>query len=150
MKIIMTSDIHRNIDGFLKVKDQEYDYFLDAGDSSMSVNELDDIISVSGNSDFNNLEKYRIVSLDDYLRIFITHGVGLNIETIASIAKENKCNVALYGHTHIKNLSYINNVWVVNPGSITKPRNGNNKTYVIMDYDSLNKEIKFKFIDFSL
>ena len=56
MKILITSDIHNDIKSLEKVLKEhpDIDFHLDAGDSNLSLGELEKrrIISVKGNTDF--------------------------------------------------------------------------------------------------
>lgn len=48
--------------------------------------------------------------------------------------KIKKSQVFLYGHTHIYELTKLNkNRFVINPGSISLPKNNNPRTYLIFD-----------------
>lgn len=76
--------------------------------------------------EFYDLKKIKIHGLN----FILTHGDLFNESNI----KIKKHSVFLYGHTHIYVLKRLDNgSLVINPGSISLPKNGNPRTYVIFD-----------------
>ncbi len=65
-------------------------------------------------------------------RIFWTHGhrssLYLGTEQIESCAQKNKCEIALYGHTHIATENF-GQVYTLNPGSCSRPRCGQKPSF---------------------
>ena len=51
---------------------------------------------------------------------------------IAATAKANKCDVALFGHTHIPFYEVMNDVHVFNPGSPSSPRGRSEPSYGVI------------------
>lgn len=97
------------------------------------------ILAVRGNCDtevdqmvlsFPILADYAYICVDG-LRIFATHGHKFNTETPPPLASGD---ILLHGHTHV--LCYQTfgegNVYI-NPGSISIPKGGNKKTYIIYE-----------------
>mgnify|MGYP000405811590 CR=1 FL=1 len=81
---------------------------------------------VMGNNDwFSNLPAEIQVNIDDY-RAFITHGhnygVSLGLEGIYAEALSRGVDIVLFGHTHRPVAEKRGNLWIVNPGSLTYPR----------------------------
>ena len=76
-------------------------------------------------------------------RIFICHGhtrmVKYGLGGLLAAAKEKKCDIALYGHTHIAREEYDSEskIHMFNPGSIGEPRDGR-FTYGILSLDEKN------------
>lgn len=68
--------------------------------------------------------------------IFFTHGHYYNVKSgtsaLVSAAKNAGAQIALYGHTHIPDISFSSGITVVNPGSVARSRNGEN-TYCIIE-----------------
>ena len=106
------------------------------------LNELADrIICVRGNCDgevddmvldFPVLADYAIVS-DVSLKqniIFATHGHHFNAQ---NLPKLKSGDILLHGHTHIPCFESVNGVWVVNPGSVSIPKNGSASSYMIFE-----------------
>ena len=59
-------------------------------------------------------------------RIFLTHGHLFNVRfdtaMLAAAARETGADLAVYGHTHIALYEQQGDVTVVNPGSVARPR----------------------------
>ena len=142
MEILITSDIHSNTKNLDKLK-QIYPNIkthLNAGDSELSLNYLKerDIISVLGNTDYdNNLEKYKILFINNK-KILLIHGHEFNVKqsliNLSYFAKSLEVDIVIFGHTHIPFNKIINNILYINPGSL-----GFDNTYVIL------KENKVRF-----
>ena len=91
-------------------------------------------------------------------RFYCTHGhkqgVGYGLENLMYTALENDCDIALYGHTHVPfNDTFEGfgdageSVRIINPGSISLPRGGSKKSYVVMTFDDEgNYDIEHKII----
>lgn len=96
-----------------------------------------DLRNVAGNCDYASmLSQYLIVDVDG-ARIFCAHGhkyfVKSGTETIRSIARDNDCNVVLFGHTHIRYETYEDGIYLLNPGSCAVPRDGKSPSYGYVD-----------------
>ena len=100
-------------------------------------------IGVLGNCDFASMHpgaQFEGVFSVENRRIFYTHGHKYNVKTgyeyIVSNAKFNKADVVLYGHSHIAVFQEFNGVTVINPGSLSFPRDGSNGTYAVLKVKS--------------
>ena len=150
MKIILTSDIHKNkrlVDYILYNFDA--DYYLDCGDSELNNYELKNFETVLGNCDYENYPRYRIFS-EEGLNILLTHGHLYSIDKMIELAKVNNCKIIIHGHTHIKKDEIIDDIIILNPGSITKPRNKNSNNMIEINYDSTNNKLYYNFIEITL
>lgn len=151
MKLIFTSDIHKNkkvIDYILN--NYEADCYYDCGDSELLNYDLKNFYTVLGNCDYESYPNYRVVNIDENLNIFITHGHLYSLNTMISMAKQRSCNVIVHGHTHIKKQETIDDVLILNPGSVTKPRSKESNTFLIINYNELLKEISLEFVKINL
>jgi putative phosphoesterase len=135
MKVLITSDIHGDLDKLIRLREIEtFDLHLDAGDSNLHVDNLKrmQIISVKGNTDFfSQLPPIRVV--ENYLgKIIIVHGHTQNVkygfDLIESVANNLRADYLIYGHTHIPRIEKVNNITYINPGSL---RYGN--TYAVIE-----------------
>ena len=151
MKIVVCSDNHSN---FLVIKkilidNPSADYYWHLGDSEAdSLDELKPFISVKGNNDFLDLPKARVIELNNH-RFLLIHGTGiitLGIEYFVDIAKNNDCDIVLYGHTHRPSDKTVDGIRLINPGSCNYNRSYANPTYAIINIDK-NDNIDLKFID---
>ena len=91
---------------------------------------------VSGNCDGFSFYPFNDVIKLGNVKIFITHGHTLGVKSgiggLITAAKQLDCQIALYGHTHIPNIKYENGLYVVNPGSCARSRDGSN-SYAVID-----------------
>ncbi len=91
---------------------------------------------VSGNCDrFSNFP-YSTTAEIDGIKIFITHGHTLGVKSglggLIQAAKQQDCQIALFGHTHAPITKYDDGLYIVNPGSCARSRDGNN-SYAVID-----------------
>ena len=120
------------------------DYLKDAGEVMRNFSTIA-FLGVLGNCDFASMyadAKHEAFFTAEKVRIFYTHGHKYNVnygnEYLASNAKFNGCKIALYGHTHVALNEEINGVTVINPGSISSPRDGSCGTYAYLTVDGEN------------
>ena len=145
MRILLVSDTHRMNGNFYEVIEKEapFDLVIHCGDAEGSEYELAavagcDFECVCGNNDFFTvLPKERVLDIAGN-KIFVTHGHYYNVsagyDRLADEALSRGCNMAFFGHTHIPFMEEINDVFLVNPGSLTYPRQyGRIPTYVIAE-----------------
>lgn len=102
----------------------------------------DKIIAVRGNCDSEVDEMvldYPIMStystiLYESRRIFLTHG---HIYNENNLPKLSKGDVFVYGHTHIPKAENIDGIYVINPGSISMPKENNSNSYGVICENSI-------------
>lgn len=145
MKIIVVSDSHGNTEILDKIvsKHKDADYFLHAGDSSLPADLLHPYITVKGNCDYYKHERKRVIDVGEF-KIFITHGHLYSKNKLLKSGKENDCKIVIYGHTHITNYELIDDIILLNPGSVARPRGGEAASFTIITYNS-SEDIKVKF-----
>ncbi len=146
MRILVISDSHRNtrvIDKILSSQpNAQYVFFL--GDN---IADIEDFIflypdkkffSVSGNCDFAAMDPSVSIEKIDDIKILYTHGHTFDVKyttaRLLEAAKNSGCKIALYGHTHISKIVYEDGVYLVNPGSCSRARQGNN-SYCVIDIE---------------
>ena len=148
MKVLIVSDIHGNYNNLNKVINDNtgFDYLLILGDILSSycgediINLLNSyntkIIAVRGNCDNMNIEKldfslenYFVVTPIDNKLFFLTHGHLYDRHSDLGVDYD----VYLQGHTHVPMMIEENNKLYLNPGSITLPRGGSIKSYILYE-----------------
>lgn len=157
MKLMCISDIHGNIEclekAIEKFREENAEKLIILGDFSsyyfsstdfevaeMLNNMAGAIISVKGNCDNSEIEGIFNFSLA-YIRnitvnntkITLTHGHIYNRNNLP----EECGQIFLYGHTHVGNIEKIGDRIIANPGSISKPRGGSSKSYIIIDEENI-------------
>ena len=79
---------------------------------------------VPGNNDWISREPTEKLEFFGGKKLFITHGhtygVKSGLDRLARRAKEIGADVAVFGHTHIPRMEFVNGIWLVNPGVATK------------------------------
>lgn len=153
MKILIVSDTHRKDDNLQRVIEEQkpLDMLIHLGDAEGSeyliekwINEGCQLEMVMGNNDFfSNLEREIELELAGH-RILLTHGhyynVSLGVENLRQEAIERHCDIVMYGHTHRPYLEVGVEVTVLNPGSLSYPRQeGRMPSYMIMELDDEGK-----------
>jgi hypothetical protein len=149
MKILIVSDTHR-LDGNLKKvieKTEPLDMLIHLGDSEGSevkiagwVNEGCELEMVLGNNDFfSNLEREKEIMIGRY-RVLLTHGhyynVSLGVERLEQEARYRQIDIVMYGHTHRPFYEVNKGLIVLNPGSLSYPRQeGRKPSYMLMEID---------------
>jgi len=147
MKILIVSDTHGRHTTLEKVIDQvgTIDMFIHLGDVEGGEEYLDSILTcekhiVRGNNDFFSSlpreEEFYIGSQ----KIFMTHGhsyyVSLRTETIKEEGRARQADVVMFGHTHRPYLETAEDITLLNPGSLSYPRQeGRLGSYMIMEVD---------------
>lgn len=144
MKILVAADTHKNFEVLdVCVKNNlDADIIIHLGDGEHEFNDIRKMypekamIYVKGNTDFGNYEETHVAKIGGY-KIFCCHGHTMGVhdglERLVSVAKENGCNIALYGHTHLYKTELIDGVYVMNPGSLDSPRNHNKPTFGVIE-----------------
>ena len=150
MKILIVSDTHgrhQNLETVLE-KEKPLDMLIHLGD----VEGGDDYIRlvaecplevVAGNNDFySNLPIERILQIGKY-NVLLTHGhyyyAHSGNEQLKSAGRRNKADIVLFGHTHRPFFLEEKDIIVLNPGSLSYPRQSRREpTYLIMEIDEKN------------
>lgn len=181
MKLFFISDIHGSVyylnKALERFEKEQADYLVILGDllyhgarnplpkeyEPKKVIELlnslsDRIISVRGNCDsevdqmvldFPIMADYSTIFYEGK-RLFLTHG---HIYNEGNMPKLKDGDVFIHGHTHIPKAEKLDNIFFINPGSITLPKENNPHTYGILEGDvftikeldgSVFKEIKIE------
>ena len=121
MKVCFCSDNHGDYSSIAKIlhDNPACDYYVHAGDSLLDPEELRPFISVAGNNDWDfDYPRKRILEYGGH-RILLMHGHGYtyNMNGFAARAKEEKCDVVFFGHTHTFTDKTISGIRFINPGS---------------------------------
>lgn len=147
MKILVVSDTHGHTKNLERVLEKvgDIDLFIHCGDLEGGEDYIRALAEVpcymvAGNNDwFSDLQREMEISVDDY-RIWITHGnnygASMGPERLLEEAAARNVDVVMYGHTHRPLIEYQDNIVIVNPGSLSYPRqNGRKPSYLIMEID---------------
>lgn len=148
MRIIVISDTHGFYNRLYSIvmRNPKADAFIHLGDC---VDECRDLLRnfpdlagkffyVRGNCDYgSDAPVFKTIDIAPGHRIFATHGdrfgVKYDLGTLITTAKENECDIALFGHTHERLCTYEDGVYIMNPGSAACPRDGKPCSYGFID-----------------
>ena len=155
MKVLVISDIHGSVNDLNTIlKKEEFDKLFILGDlyyhgprnplpegyNSMKTSEIlnslkDKIVCVRGNCDAEvdqMISEFEILDRADIeidgVKYTLTHGHRYNETNLP----ENCGDVLLLGHTHVKVEKVVNGIKILNPGSISIPKDGS-KSYIVID-----------------
>ncbi|HIZ65368.1 MAG TPA: metallophosphoesterase [Candidatus Blautia pullicola] len=147
MKILIVSDTHgheKNLETVIE-KTGPVDLFIHLGDIEGHEDYIEALAGcpvhmVSGNNDFfSELPREEELQLGRY-RVLITHGhyygVSVGTSRLKEEAASRNIDIVMYGHTHRPEIDREEEVTVVNPGSLSYPRQwGRKPSYLIMELD---------------
>lgn len=150
MKVLIVSDTHGRDYNLNNIIDREkpLDMLIHLGDGegceyniAKWINAGCDVNMVLGNNDFfSNLDREKEIKIGRY-KALLTHGhlygVSLGVEGLLREAKARDLDIVMYGHTHKPYCEIKEGVRILNPGSLSYPRQSTGKgTYMIMYVDS--------------
>ena len=147
MRILIVSDTHRHEENLEIVlqREKNLDMLIHLGDSEGSEDYIRTIAEcpcyiVKGNNDyFSDLNRDMKMTIGKY-RVLLTHGhhyyVSLGTETIISEGRAQDMDIVMFGHTHRPLVDIREDITVLNPGSLSYPRQeGRIPTYIMMTID---------------
>ena len=145
MKILIVSDTHGSLHNFDTVieREKEVDMLLHLGDVEGDDDYMETVMDcpvhiVGGNNDyFSRLPGEMEIRIGSH-KVFLTHGHGYHVSVdtrrLKQAARARGADIVMYGHTHRPEIDLEDDVKVINPGSLSYPRQAGRKaTYVIME-----------------
>ena len=148
-KIVVVSDSHGDNQILKDVasKHNDADVFLHLGDSETYESEIYPFITIKGNNDYLINDEVKVLAIAGD-RFYLTHGHRnyLDDNNMVRIAKKNECDFFLFGHTHRPYYKVIDNIYLINPGSLSYPRSSYGRTYGIIIIGD-DKSIDYKLIE---
>ena len=147
-KILVVSDSHgrnKNLEKALShfgKKGEELEMLIHLGDSQGSLEDIERLAlcpvrAVRGNCDFSgDFPLVDFVQIGDE-KALLTHGhryqCNYSTDVLVDMAKANDASIVMYGHTHVPMVQKEDGVMVLNPGSISQPRQeGCRPTYLVI------------------
>ncbi|MCM1144187.1 MAG: metallophosphoesterase [Blautia sp.] len=151
MKVLIVSDTHRQNDNFLRVmgKVGPIDMLVHCGDAEGSEDMITEaagcpVYIVRGNNDFwSAVPRETEFMIADY-KVWLTHGhnyyISMNYEVIKQEARDREVDIVMCGHTHKPIIDIGRDLTLINPGSLSYPRQeGRRPSYILMDIDREGK-----------
>ena len=160
MKILIVSDthgVHRNYDKVIE-REGKIDMLLHMGDVEGGEYYIEQtagcpVHMVAGNNDwFTQLPKEKEIRIGNK-KALITHGhyyhVSSGYDHIVREAIRRKVNIVMFGHIHRPVQEERQGILLLNPGSISFPRQqGRQGTYMVMEINADNEiSVELKYVD---
>lgn len=135
MRIVVVSDSHGEftvLRQILRKEEMFTDMFIHCGDSMVLKHEIRTYHVVKGNCDFfSDFPKH--LTFDTPLgKIYVMHG-EMGLINMKRLVAQVKPDIILYGHTHVHSYHNIDGCHCLNPGSVSRPRDGKNGTYLVIE-----------------
>lgn len=157
MKIGVISDSHHDLnaidDAICLAPD--VDCWFHAGDSIDDTSYLSGVsqkpvFAVPGNIDwFSNKPSELLIDIAD-IKVFLTHGHKYNVKWTTKYLYERAVNLnadlVIYGHSHVGNHEIIQEKVIINPGSVSEPRDGLSPSFMIVDINNHKIEVNRLFL----
>lgn len=146
-KYLVFSDSHGRDEKMLEIaarhkKEIEGIFFLgdmENGGDRLRNSTQGPVYMVRGNCDWSlQAPDFQVFRIHGH-RIAMTHGhrqhVNMGIDTLKYWAQEKEADVVMYGHTHVPFVEQSSLMTVLNPGSISRPRQSDHiPTYAVIDF----------------
>ncbi len=153
-KILIISDSHGWDDNMKKVIEEQkpMDVLIHLGDVEDSEDLIPTLVNpdckvyiVKGNNDYfsedlPNEIQFELCGHNILLTHGHTFGVNMGVDRIVEEAQAHGCDIAMFGHTHRPYFDTIEGVTLINPGSISYPRQKDRKpSYMVMEMNDDGK-----------
>lgn len=145
MKVFIVSDTHGKHGNLDRALEQvgKIDVFIHLGDVGDGLGYLDAIIDcekyiIGGNNDFFAPVPRELEFMIRDKKVFITHGhkyvPGLDVKGVVEVGRSRGVDIVMFGHTHMPFLEVLSDITVLNPGSISLPRQrGREASFMLME-----------------
>lgn len=144
-KILLVSDSHGQNHNLWRVleKERPYDMVIHCGDFEDSLTELNkkagcEVHIVAGNNDYySDFPQMKIITFGSHKAVLL-HGhrqrLYAGLMPLYYLALENEADYVFFGHLHRPIIETNGGVTMLNPGSITYPRQADGRaTYMTLD-----------------
>ena len=147
MRILVISDSHGKNDDVKQVIEQvgDIDMFIHLGDIERGPEYIRQLANcethmIAGNNDYD----IDLPATDSFMiadkKVFITHGhrfyVGAGLDKLRRYGIDNGYDIVMFGHTHVPYLERNKDITLLNPGSISYPRqDGRKHAFMLIDVD---------------
>lgn len=152
MRILVISDTHSQLDRFWNVfnklmKENPVQMIVHCGDHYSDAQDIRmraglPVFAVKGNCDGSYSDDDCLILETEAGDFFVAHGhmqnVGFSLQNLYYTALDKGCIGALFGHTHRANYVSMGDCYMMNPGSLTNPRDGSGGTFGILETSELN------------
>lgn len=159
MKVLIVSDTHGKDEKLEEavMRETPFDYLIHCGDVEGREFFIEALAEcpctiVSGNNDFfSDLRREEEIELERY-RILVTHGhyygVSMDVYGLVDEARSRNVQIVMFGHTHKPMAEVRDGILVINPGSLSYPRQeGRKPSYAVMELEEGKEpEVELRFL----
>lgn len=155
MKVLIVSDTHkshRNLEKIIE-REQPFQMLIHLGDVEGGEDYIEAVVEcekhmIRGNNDFFSYLPAEEEFWIGKKKVFITHGhsyyVSMETEQIREEGAARNADIIMFGHTHRPYFEERDGITVLNPGSLSFPRQeGRKSSYMILETDG---EEKYEFV----
>ncbi|MCR4909476.1 MAG: metallophosphoesterase [Lachnospiraceae bacterium] len=147
MRILITSDTHGRLENFREAvrRTRPFGLLVHAGDVEGDEDRISGLaqcetIMVRGNNDFFSFLNAEREFMIGALKVFLTHGTAYHVSTGPEWLLEEACSrgadIVIFGHTHRPMIEHSGGLTILNPGSLSYPRQeGRRPSYIVMETD---------------
>lgn len=159
MKILIVSDTHGYNETMWEVikKEEPFDMMIHCGDIESEPYLIRDKVDctlhmVAGNNDYDpDMDRVKVFDIGRY-RALLTHGhrqqVYSDFTKLYYLGLENQVDFVFFGHVHIPIVRKEGAITLINPGSLTYPRqSGRVPSYAVMTLDGGEPKIEIKYVE---
>ena len=145
LRVLVISDTHGSDAAIRRALEvcRQIDVAIHLGDIVSDAKLLRDLMGerpcyfVRGNCDSYNAAEDELLVTIGGVTMLLVHGhedgVKYDMMRLYYHALEHEATVALYGHTHVSDIDRAGNVWMINPGSASRPRMGRPRTCALLE-----------------
>lgn len=143
MKLLVFSDTHGLVEKALKICRlvTDADVIVHLGDNKRDALKIKEeskkqVLWVNGNCDYGRAEDDFHILETEYGNIFLAHGhkegVKYGVQQLSYKAEKLGCKAAFFGHTHMAGYQEMDGMHILNPGSLSIPRDGSRGSYAVV------------------
>ena len=147
MKIGIVSDTHGSLPAMRKIAiaAPPVSYWLHGGDYGIDGEYFQDMVSATVRSVAGNCDVMRgpvaakpdIFLEEEGYKIWLTHGhLYMNetrsVKELAWWGRRLEQDIVIFGHIHVPVFERLNGVWLINPGSPSRPREGSKAGFAVL------------------
>lgn len=147
MRVLIVSDTHGRNDNLYKAVENEKNisFMVHLGDLCGLEDYIEEATglpcyAVRGNNDYASLlPAESIIMLGKHKTLILhghNHGVYYSTRELKHYARALGCDIVMYGHTHYPEIDLDGEVYAINPGSLTYPRQPDRRpSYIVAEID---------------
>ena len=141
MDILLASDSHGRTSRLHELESIPADQYLFAGDLCDDPSSIEKWTAVAGNNDqylHIDLPEAAIIPAEGH-QILLVHGhqfpASVRKKKLAALAGAYGCDIVVYGHSHVPDMDQVDDVVLLNPGSVFRSRDGEGPSYMMLHLD---------------